>query len=342
MTRSLTPPRLTVGVPPLKRIGERRRKSPSRLIRPCGPAALVLRVSSGLVGYVVVGYPLLAALLAHLRPRPVQSSGISPRVTLIIPCHNEADVIVKKLASIAALEYDSDCLETIVVDDGSTDSTADLARASLSAGTVIELPQCQGKALAVNAALEVASADIIVLSDATALLRPDALRLLVRGFADPSVGVISGAMVYQPGGVARGLELYWRYEDAIRVWESRSGTTVGVNGNLFAIRRECMAPLPPGTVNDESTLALLAAAAGNRVIFEPAAGATDLASPTMGDESQRRERITAGRLQTVFGASRVVWRRPGLAFRLVSHKLLRVTVPLMILAAIPASIVTVS
>ncbi|MEP6296817.1 MAG: glycosyltransferase [Ilumatobacter sp.] len=285
------------------------------------------------VAYVLAGYPLLAAISARVRPRPVRRTDDTPSVTLIVPCHDEVDVIATKIENLLRLDYPSDRLEIVVVDDGSTDGTADAVRRALdgvrSNVRLLERPERAGKAAAINAAIAESSGDVSALSDATAVWDPGALRALVQSFGDEDVGVVSGRMSYGGDGVGRVLDLYWRYEDSIRSWESASGTTVGVNGNIFAIRRRDAEPLPAGTVNDELTLALRAAIAGRRIVFDPPAYAADLPSPTMRDETARRSRMTAGRLLSTMGPARGVWTRPGLAVRFVSHKLLRPFVPVM-------------
>jgi cellulose synthase/poly-beta-1,6-N-acetylglucosamine synthase-like glycosyltransferase len=300
----------------------------------------VLWTSTGSVLYVVVGYPVVAWILARTRPRPVRHRAHEPTVAVIVPCHNEADVITAKLANVRALDYPEDRLEVVVVDDGSTDGTAGAARVADPDVRVIELPARSGKAVAVNAGVTSTTGEIVVLSDATALLEPAALKALVRNFADPEVGAVSGRIAYRPGGVSQGVSAYWRLEDRLRTWESASGSTVGVNGDLFAVRRPSFLPLPEGTINDELALALQAAARGERVVYEPDAVATDIASQSMTEERQRRTRITAGRVQAVRGPARQVWRAPAVAFRLVSHKLLRPVIPVAGASALVAATVT--
>lgn len=283
--------------------------------------------------YVLVGYPLMIATSAKVRCRPIRRTEHAPTVTLVVPCHNEVDVIAAKLANLTELDYPRDRLDIVVVDDGSTDGTGDVVRNVVS-GLDAEIRllarvERAGKAVAINHAVAESSSDVIALSDATALWDRGALRALVRSFGDDEVGAVSGRMSYGGAGVGQVLDLYWRYEDSIRAWESASGSTVGVNGNVFAIRRADATELPAGTVNDELTLALRAAIGGRRVVFDRDAYAADIPSPSMSVESGRRSRMTAGRLLATMGPARGIWTRPGLAVRFVSHKLLRPFVPVM-------------
>lgn len=308
------------------------------------PWVATMYASLGGVAYVVAGYPLIAGAWALIRPRPVQRTAALPSVTLIVPCFNEVDVIADKIADIGRLDYPLDRLDIVIVDDGSTDGTADAARtAIIDAEAHVRLvtrSERAGKAVAINTAIADSAGEVVALSDATAVWDPSALRSLVRSFGDEDVGAVSGRMSYGGKGVGRVLDLYWRYEDSIRSWESLSGTTVGVNGNIFAIRRRDAELLPAGTVNDELTLSLRASIAGRRVVFDADAYASDLPSPTMKVETGRRSRMTAGRLMSTMGPARGIWKRPGLAFRFVSHKLLRPFVPVMGGSALVAAAAT--
>jgi cellulose synthase/poly-beta-1,6-N-acetylglucosamine synthase-like glycosyltransferase len=107
---------------------------------------LVFWVAAALLAYTFVGYPLLIALLAYLRPRRVARAPIRPTVSLVIVAHNEAAVIRHKLENCLALEYPADKLEVVLASDGSTDGTADIAREftrrGVSAPAGAERPPC--------------------------------------------------------------------------------------------------------------------------------------------------------------------------------------------------------
>ena len=222
----------------------------------------------------------------------------------------------------------------MVVDDGSDDGTAALAERFVARGLrLLRQPRRVGKMAATARGMREASGDIVVLSDASALLEVDALRVAMRYFADSQVGVVSGRIkLFETGAaVERSAGIYWRYEDLLRQWESLSGTTVGVNGNFFAFRRELCPRLAPSTINDEFTIAMRIAAEGHRVIYAPDVVAFDLPSPTMTEERARRARIGAGRYQALIGTGLLSLRWPELSFRLASHKLSRAVAPLFLL-----------
>lgn len=308
-----------------------------------GAAVGVAWVATGLVGWTFAGYPLLAWARAAAAPRPVAADdGHTPTVSVVVPAHNETRVIVDKLTSVRAAEYPQDRVEIVVVDDGSTDGTADLIRrAALGDVRLVRQDARRGKAAAVNRGVGVATGEVVVLSDASAIFERRALRNAVRLFADPHVGVVVGAIrfVDQHTGVARPAGLYWRLQQRLARWESATGSTVGVNGNFFAFRRDTFEPLPAGTINDEFTLAMRQAAAGRRVIAGEGVATIDRASATMAAEYGRRARITAGRWQ--WATSAEATGHP-LRFRLLSHKLSRAAVPPAFAALLIASSVRVA
>ena len=108
----------------------------------------------------------------------------------------------------------------------------------------LSLPQHRGKACALNAAVAAAGGEILVFTDARQELSPDAVAALVENFADREVGAVGGELVLA-GDAPAGA--YWRYEAALRRWESASGSTIGVSGALYALRRQLWAPLPAET-----------------------------------------------------------------------------------------------
>jgi cellulose synthase/poly-beta-1,6-N-acetylglucosamine synthase-like glycosyltransferase len=302
--------------------------------------ALVFWGSLGLLGWTYFGYPLLMFLRCQLRPQPIHKAPLTPALTLLIPAYNEADVIRAKLDNTLSLNYPEDRLQILVVDDGSQDGTAAIVREYADRGVML-IPQTTrgGKIGAVNEGFKHAVGEIVVLSDASPIYETDALRKLASSFADLEVGVVVGTLaVYdEASGVAQQVGLYWRYEAALRRWESLTGSTVAVHGNMFAVRRALYRPLPAHTVNDEFSIAMEVIRQGYRVIDEPEALSYDSASQNMRGEFNRRARINAGRYQALFSAGYL--RAPSLdyGFRLFSHKLLRPLAPVFMVLMLVAN-----
>ena len=241
---------------------------------------IVFWVAVGLIVYAHLGYPLLlrglVALFGERRSRV--ASGELPRVSLIVPAHDEEVVIERKLANARALDYPEDLLEVIVASDGSSDRTVELAR-SAGADQVLELPR-GGKVAALNAAVRQATAEILAFSDANSYWRPDALRRLVARFADERVGYACGQVRFEGGQGGNQEGLYWRYEMAVRSMETRlAGITAG-NGGIYAVRREAYIELDPSRGQDIGFPFELTKR-GWRAVYEPEAVAEEKMAPTV-------------------------------------------------------------
>ena len=300
----------------------------------------LLAVSLGALAYTFVGYPALVALLARARPRPIRTRpGFTPLLSVIVLAYNEAAEIVARVENLRELDYPQGSLELIVVTDGSRDATPELARAT--GATVLHQPDRRGKMAAMNRGARAASGDVLLFSDANNRYTPGSARAVVAPFADPDVGVVTGRKVIEDGAgrpLDRAEGAYWRYEAKIREWESASGSTTGVNGEMIAFRRDAFPTPPDGTMNEDFVQAMMAAAAGWRVVYVADAVSLERASATASDELTRRSRLVTGRAQALAQLVPGMLRhQPGLALKLISHKGLRPLVPLWMLAALASN-----
>jgi poly-beta-1,6-N-acetyl-D-glucosamine synthase len=302
--------------------------------------------SIGAIAYTYVGYPLaLAALAMRRRPRAAAEPAPLPRATVVIAAHNEADVIEEKLRNTGALDVPAGRVEVVVAEDGSTDGTAEVVRSWGDRVRLVSSGVRRGKSAALNAAVAVAQGDVVVFSDANNLYEPTALGPLLAWFADPRVGAVTGAKHISggPGGLSGGESLYWRYEASIRRHESALGCCTGVNGEILAVRRELVEPIPDDIINDDFWLAMRVARRGFDVVYEPAARSWEPTSASAGDEALRRSRIVAGRYQAMARCRHLVtWRRPVVAWQVVSHKFLRPLVPVAAAVALVSTVAAVA
>jgi cellulose synthase/poly-beta-1,6-N-acetylglucosamine synthase-like glycosyltransferase len=284
--------------------------------------------SAAWIGYTMAGYPLWLYLRSRWRRRPVRRGDVCPSVSIVIAAHNEAAALPEKLRNLAEVDYPPELLEVVVVSDGSTDSTLEiLHESSLPRLHVRALGARQGKAVALNAGVEAARGEIVVFTDARQRLAPQAIRELVRNFADPSVGCVSGELVLAEEETSgEGLGLYWRMEKKIRELESAGGSVVGATGSCYAARRDLLAPLPVGTLLDDVYLPLWIARQGGRVIFEPRARAFDRLADRRW-EFRRKVRTLVGNCQLLRLAPWSMTRSNPLRFEFVSHKLMRLALP---------------
>src|SRR4051794_11377371 len=273
-----------------------------------------------IVGYAYAGYGLCAWLLARIRPRPAVPGSATPSVSLIIPCYLEERVIAAKIENSLQLEYPSANLEIIVIVAGATDATARIAQSYASSGVIcIEEPARFGKEAAMQVAASGAHGDILVFTDANAMLNPSALRQMVRWFSDPTVGCVSGEKRVVGGEEGEGL--YWKYESALKRWDSRIGSTMGAAGELIAIRASLMTYGQIDNIIEDFVLSMRVVEAGYRVIYEPSAVAWEEGLQRTEDVFERRARIAAGGFQAILRLRRLLDSRFGLVrWQYVSHR----------------------
>ena len=301
------------------------------------PARALFWSSILTIGATYVVLPLVILGRALVVRRPVYAGDVTPTVTVLIAAYNEAHSIGRKVDSLLAGDYPPDRLQVIVASDGSDDGTADIARRHGGDRVeILDLPRL-GKADALNAAEARATGDVLVFTDANSMLAPDALRCLVRPFADPTVGGVAGDQRYAPGPGAQGERRYWDLDRALKVAESRSGSTVSATGALYAIRRHLFTPVVAGVTDDFYTSTGVVAA-GARLVFEGTATAYE--SPAENDrrEFDRKVRImTRGFRGVALRRELLDPRRHGFyAVQLLWHKVLRrlVAVPLVVVASV--------
>jgi cellulose synthase/poly-beta-1,6-N-acetylglucosamine synthase-like glycosyltransferase len=229
------------------------------------------------------------------------------------------------------LDYPADRLEVIIVSDGSTDDTNRILRDHASERVrPYVLPQHEGKATALNRGIQEARGEVVVFTDARQTIERAAISRLVAHYADPRVGCVSGELMLtnpgpQAGGTGAGL--YWKIEKQIRLWEGIAGSVVGATGALYAVRRDLIVPLPPGTVLDDVYIPLHVVRSGARVVFEPSARAWDTVSGNLRQEFRRKVRTLTGNYQLLQLAPWVLSPANPVRFEFVSHKLLRLVVP---------------
>jgi biofilm PGA synthesis N-glycosyltransferase PgaC len=275
----------------------------------------------GLILYTFLGYPLLIGWLARWAGHPVQRADIAPKVTLIIPAYNEALVIADKIENSLTLDYPQDRLEIVVVTDGSDDETPDIVASYVERGVRLHhQPQRQGKIAAVNRVMPLISGEIVVFTDANAMLEREALRALVRNFADPQVGGVAGEKHVRAGGEG----LYWRYESYLKRCDSAVSSVMGAAGELFALRRELFQPPETDSLIEDFVMSLRVVEAGWRVVYEPEAVAREEGTTTLFGEWRRRTRIAAGGFQSIRRLPGMLHLKRGrVAWQYVSHRVMR-------------------
>jgi cellulose synthase/poly-beta-1,6-N-acetylglucosamine synthase-like glycosyltransferase len=302
-------------------------------------------VCVSVIGYVYLGYPFLLRLLTRFKqPPPVHALAEWPTASLIIAAFNEERVLASKLANSLSLDYPPGHLEIMVASDGSTDRTDAIAREFARQGVrLLRVEGRQGKTAAQNAAIAVATGEIVVFSDANALYAPDAVRRLVARFADPSVGSVEGRRADFASGTsatARHELTYRDWESRIKTWESQLLSCVGATGPIYAVRRSLYIPLDPSLISDFMEPLLIMSRHGKRQVFEPAAMSSETVLTDLNDEFRRKVRIMTRCLSSLKSTPEVLnpLRNGWFAAQVISHRLLRWLVPVFALAALGANL----
>ncbi|HMF59113.1 MAG TPA: glycosyltransferase family 2 protein [Vicinamibacterales bacterium] len=316
----------------------------------------VFWASTVVILYVYLGYPLLLAVWAHLRPHPTRKARMDdaadswPSLSIIVAARNEGPRLPGRITNLLELKYPGP-REIILVSDGSTDGTLSSLRELLrakgvnsSAVRLIEVP-AGGKPLALNAGVAAATGDILVFADARQRFAVDALVELVANFNDDVVGGVTGELVLDSSSssgadstVAEGVGLYWNYEKWMRRKESAIWSTLGATGAIYALRRSLWRPLAADTLLDDVLAPMRAVLLGSRIVFEERAIAFDSVPADAQTESRRKTRTLAGNYQILGQEWKLllpvvnpVW------LQYMSHKVGRLLVPWALLCAFISS-----
>lgn len=300
--------------------------------------ALIFWISLGSIVYTYFGYPLLVFLLARFVHKSEITQPGQPPVTLLIAAYNEEIVIEDKIRNSLAIDYPKERFQVLIVADGSSDKTMETAKRYTGKGVeLLYQPERRGKMAAINRALPHARGEIIIFSDANNYYPPDTVCNLVRPFAKPEVGAVTGAKVIDQGdgnlGASEGL--YWKYESFIKKQESRLGSCTSAAGEVLAIRKDLYSPPPDNVINDDFFIAMQIVRRGYRLVYVPEAKSFERVSPSAEDEIARRTRINAGRFQAIAMAKQILpFHRPLLVWQILSHKFLRPLVPFGMIGAL--------
>lgn len=295
-------------------------------------------LSVAFVIYVYVGYPVCIFLIGKIRECRVFKNDITPPVTIVIAAYNEERVIGPTLENKLSLAYPRAKVQILVVSDGSTDKTEPIVAGYEAKGVrLIKQTPRGGKTSALNKAVLEAKGEIIVFSDANSMYEEGALRSLVRNFADPSVGYVTGKMIYtNPAGstVGDGCTAYMKYENLLRKFETKVGSVVGVDGGIDAIRKSLYQPMNPDQLPD-FVLPLKVVLQGYRVVYEPEAILKEPSLEEARDEYRMRVRVSLRALWGLWDMRDLLYFNHFRIFgwQLWSHKVLRYAAFLLLLTA---------
>lgn len=298
-------------------------------------AQVLFWLALGIIFYTYIGFIIILAIRAYVRPRPFIRGSETPSISLVIVAHNESDYIMKKLENALELDYPTDKLEIIVASDGSDDGMDEMIReANLPQVNLLSFPRA-GKNPTLNRAVEQAKGEILVFSDADSMLTKAALRDLSAPFSDPKVGGVGGDYRYETDVVeGRGERTYWGYDRVLRSLQSRGGNLTSTTGQIYAIRRKLFKPVPGGVTDDFFT-SVQVPSAHYRLVFEPKAKAFGPVAGSPGSEFKRKARIINRGLNSVWNNRHLLnpFEYGFYSLQLLTHKVLRrlLGIPLILL-----------
>lgn len=286
-----------------------------RAVGRVAPAALGLAFLAVTSGPLL--YPLGLAWSTRRRADPIappRVSGCWPSLTVVVPAYREEVVIAAKVDSLLADGYPGPLEVVVVADDAPT-----AAAARTSQARVLAPGRRLGKSAALNLGVAAADGEVVVLTDANTLLDHGSLARVVRWFADPGVGAVAGEKRVGTEGH------YWRFESWLKRREARLGCTIGLVGELAAVRRSLFLPLPADVAVDDLWLALDVVEQGASIAYEPTAVATEADSPGLREVWERRTRVVAGTLDVLVRRRHLLLGHPPVSAQLWGHRLLRIS-----------------
>lgn len=302
-----------------------------------------------LIFYTYLGYGILLFALVLLKRamkgRPNHDApDYQPAVTLIIAAYNEKKFLERKVQNCLALDYPKDKLTILFVTDGSNDGS-EVFLQQWPELKVLHKPERAGKIGAMNHAMQHVSTELAIFCDADTSLNTEAIKQMVKHFANPKVGCVAGEKRIQnqeaEAASGAGEGLYWKYESQLKKWDYELYSVVGAAGELFGIRTELFKPVPADTILDDFMISLKLAEQGYITAYAPEAYASEPPVNKLKDEIKRKIRICSGGIQSIMRLTKLLnpFHNPVLVFQYVSHRVLRWTVtPITLFLLLPLNL----
>lgn len=308
---------------------------------------IIVEITAALLFFTFVGYGLTMSILGGLRRRKVSKRPWSGAISVVLVVRNVEERIAERIRNLLCQKDIEGDYEIVVASDGSSDGTEEAIKAiSDTRVRLIAFSKQRGKAAVLNEVIPQCRGEAIVFADARQEFADGTVAALCANLSDETVGAVSGELILKKGdddGIGHGLSAYWSLEKAIRKAESAWDSVIGCTGAVYAIRKDLFAPLDAKTVLDDVAVPMMVTLQGKRVVFEPEAVAWDkvLEDPAM--EAKRKVRTLAGNIQLCAlypGLLNPIMNR--LFCQLVSHKLLRLFAPWLLIIFLGASVVGAS
>lgn len=303
-----------------------------------GLSKIIYWTAIGLVVYTYAIYPCLLwcwCVLARKRKKsPELGKEKLPGITLLVAAYNEADCLAAKIQNALQIDYPEELLEIWIVTDGSTDNSPLIVR-EFPRVQLFHQPERLGKIQAIQRVIGSVQTELVVFSDANALLNKGSLRAIVMAFTDPLVGAVAGEKrVVDAQDAVTGESMYWKYESMVKKWEGGVYSVTGSAGEIFAIRKSLYQAVPANTLSDDLAISWQIIAQGYRMEYAADAYSSELGLVNIRQSFTRRIRVAAGSVQAalrIFSGKGYAW-KPIFWWEVISHRILRtLVVPYLIL-----------
>ncbi|WP_237227738.1 glycosyltransferase family 2 protein [Rubinisphaera sp. JC750] len=307
--------------------------------------AVLCWMSVGLIVYSYFLYPVMLAVVSRVKRKATEvtlpeEEPSWPTVSLVIAAYREESVIAERLQNALAMDYPADKLEILIGVDGDLDGTGRIVSEIQDPRVrLLQYPERRGKASVLNDSIPQASGEIVLLSDANTFWDVNAVKQLVRHFADEQVGGVCGRLILTDAETGKNVDgYYWRYENWIKNKEGEIGALLGANGAIYALRKSLYEPIPPHTIVDDFLIGMRVHRARKRFLYDKTAIAREETAPSIDDEFRRRTRIGAGNFQSLCWLGRLLLPDFGVvSWAFWSHKVLRWVCPLLMVLALISS-----
>lgn len=270
-------------------------------------------ISIFMIFWANIGYPISILILGKIIKRKNKTIVNNEKsISIIITAHNEEKIIQQKLENVISLDYPKEKVEIIVTSDNSTDKTNEIVKEFIKNHPtenikLYKVKKRMGKTNAQNEAVKIAQNDILVMTDANAIIKNDAIRELVKSFSE-NISYVTGKLEYINGDLSEtsnSEKQYWDLDTKIRDIESNIQTITAGNGALYACIRKEYYNFKPIQCHD-SAMPLYYALNGKRAIANHKAIAYEKAGENTKDEYKRKVRMSRIVLSSILPSIKIL------------------------------------
>jgi len=218
-----------------------------------------------------------------------------PTVTVLVAARNEEGVIGNKVKNTLGQDYPEEKIRIIIASDNSTDSTADIVNSfSDNRVELLEMQTRSGKLGIIDQVIPTLESEIVLITDANVMLKPDSIRQIMYKYADPKVGAVSGNQLSISAAGSKQMdheETYRNFETTLKRVMGKLGLVIGCYGGIYSIRKDLFRPIGSVPMNDDMILPLEVMGQGYKVDFAERGQALEETEKSIEQEYNRRKRI---------------------------------------------------